>query len=135
MRTLALLIAVTIFSMPSSQACSMAPFDVENALQSYNLEASALAALNVDKESVDQVELSEKNGGYIWNNPMCPEGFFVEATFTISFANAADSLSKGCTAVAKVKKSFANEVRWGSKVIPGHNFVKVDVLQSGICLE
>ena len=135
MKKLALVFAVVLLSIQSSNACSMMPYSVEDGIKRNNLKAVAVAALNIQQEDVLGINVLKSDGGYIWNNPMCPEGSWVEAEFGVSF-NDDDPLSTGCYAVVKVRRSFASRVIWGGEVRhEAHNTFKVDIVQEGICLQ
>ena len=134
MKYLLILMTMLTLSIQSSNACSMARYNIELAVHSYGLEASALAALGVDRESVANVEIEDMDGGYIWNNPMCPEGDWVTATFNIE-SNSRDPLAKGCLGIAKVTRKKASSVTFRGITSKAVNSVTVDIIQESSCLE
>ena len=72
-------------------------------------------------------------GDYIWSNPMCPEGSWVSAKYTIKF-QPEGTFSHGCTAVATVTKRVAEPYEFRGIKKEGENKVIVDIKQNGICL-
>ncbi|MCB0364627.1 MAG: hypothetical protein H6624_06370 [Bdellovibrionaceae bacterium] len=124
--------ALVLVSAKPASACSMAPLDVDKVLAMYDLQAGALAALQVSADKVTSVDVSDKDGNYIWNNPMCPEGHWVSATYTVTF-DAGGGLGDSCLGVAKVKREKAAAVNFRAISVPAIDRMTVDVIQSPVC--
>ena len=133
MKTLIFTLMAGIFSINASFACSMAPFDAEAALSELTLDRVAFAALAIEEETVTKVTTSEVDGEYIWRNPMCPEGSWVSAVYTVKF-QPNRTFGHGCVAVAKVTKRTAEAVDFGNIQVPAINEVNVEILQPAACL-
>lgn len=131
MKTLLSLVAMAavLFSVNPADACSMAPIDVDKAIAKSNLEPSVFAALNVAPENVTQFEITEKDGNYIWNNPMCPEGSWVSATYMVFFKQDMSD----CVGSAKIKREIAGKVESHGVSLPAINRITVDILQTPVC--
>ena len=132
-----LIALITLVSIESALACSMMPFNVDKAIVEMNLEKVALASLNLEEEQIDTIEILNKDGGYIWNNPMCPEGSRASAQFEVSFNDDNDPLAKGCMAIVTVDRRIAREVKEPRFNIhrPAVNEFKVTIDQAATCLE
>ncbi len=118
------LITSSLFSPHYANACTVTPV---NATQQKNdLVASALTKLDISIENVGSVNVKDYMGGYIMS-PMCPIGISTEATFTISFTNILDPLTKGCLAIVKVSKRWVYE--------SGNPNYSYDLIQPPTCLE
>ena len=128
--TTMVLLAMSSVLTVSAYACSMAPIDVTQAAK--DLERFAAPALNIKAENITAIETSDTSANYVWmHSRMCPDGFAAKATFTVSYNNPADRLSKGCLGVVTV--SMADPFGAGSFEIK-HEY-KVEIVQPGTCLE
>jgi len=123
-----MLVSFNIYSN-SAKACSMMPVDVEK--QTIDMQRFILTALDIEEINVTSFDVSDATGRYIWSDRMCPEGIAANATFTVSFNNPSDPLTKGCTGVVKVSKTEPTGL---SEILVKHVY-EVEIVQSGICLE
>lgn len=127
----AALLSSAVFSA-QSQACTVEPVNIEK--QVVDMQRLALAALNVSDAQLNEVDVNDASGEYIWT-PMCPKGLLAEATYTITFSRDDEPLATQCTAIVKVNKSEPLPSGWreeGEKV--KHSYT-AEIIQPAICLE
>lgn len=121
---LGMVLTVSLIYTNQSKACTVLP--VNPTQQKNDLAANALTEMNVSIENVKYVSVKDYAGDYIWT-PMCPKGLQSKATFTITFDDIEDPLTKGCTAIVKVEKSWIYE-----EGEPRYSF---DFIQPAVCLQ
>jgi len=117
------LLAVSGLEISSASACSVLP--VNATAQKNDLVAQALSDLGISIEDINDVDVADYSGAYIWT-PMCPKGLTSRATFSIAFSDPSQGGEGVCTAVVGVSKTFLYE--------DGVPEYEIELVQAPACL-
>ena len=106
MKLICTLLILSFLGVRSTDACSVAPLDP--IAEKNDLTVQVLNRIGVSIDNATGVQIDDYAGEYIWT-PMCPKGYKSEAKLTVSFIDVNDPLTKGCTTIVKVYKSYIYE--------------------------